>query len=204
MKSIIVVSLFVLSGMFINACAEQEVQARPVKQATEVIEADWQMIAPESSVKFTAKYSGENFEGHFSQFEAQIKFDPANLKTAHVRAEIDLSSVDAGEIERTEALPGKDWFFVKSFPKAIFESTSFTHQGGEEYRALGTLTLRGVTKEIILPFTLKIENNIAHMQGSLTLNRRDFDVGSGMWKSESDVGHQVKVTITVKAKKVSP
>ncbi|MBL4869461.1 MAG: YceI family protein [Robiginitomaculum sp.] len=204
MKSFVASTVLVLSGLLVNACGKQEVQASTIVQMVKTIKADWQMIATESSVKFTAKYSGENFKGHFSQFETQIKFDPANLETAHVRAEIDLSSVDAGEIERTEALPGKDWFFVKSFPKAVFESTSFIHQGGENYLAQATLTLRGVTKEITLPFTLKIENNIAHMQGSLTLNRRDFDVGRGMWKSESDVGHQVKVTITVKAQKVSP
>ena len=191
-------------GVFaLTACSEQTVQAAPIAAQTETWQANWDVVAAESSVKFTAIYTGESFEGSFTSFNAKIKFDPKNLGQSKLLATIDLSSVEAGEIERTEALPGKEWFYAKNFPKAIFNSREFIHQGGDKYQVTGNFTLRGTTKELVLPFTLRIEDDgKAHMQGGFSLNRRDYNVGTGMWKSPSDVAHNVDVKVVITATKM--
>ena len=144
---------------------------------------------------------GDSFTGSFSGFETQIKFNVDDLPGSKIIAIIDMSSADAGDKDRNDALPGKEWFFVKSFPKATFESTGFTHLGGAKYEAAANLTMRGTEKQIIFPFTLNIENGHAAMKSTLTLNRRDYNIGTGMWKSEDDVAHNVSVNIKVEADK---
>ncbi len=196
--------LYLMAVLAFGGCSDQGALAQVSGQATTGIHPNWQTKLADSSVKFTAVYDGENFEGSFARFDTQIKFNADDLAGSKVIATIDLSSVEAGEVERTEALPGKDWFFVKSFPKAIFESREFIHIQDETYQAKGSLTLRGVTKDIVLPFTLHIENATAHMEGSFSLSRRDYDVGRGMWKSDADVGHKVDIHIIVNASKITP
>lgn len=201
MKSLCGCAVLVFGAVSLTACAEEPVQPAPSVAPVDIWQANWQMIAPESSIKFSSIYTGDSFDGHFGSFETKIKFDPKDLSNSIIRATIDLASVDAGEIERTEALPGKEWFYVKSFPKAVFESNTFTHIDGDKYEVSGEFTLRGTTKQLSFPFTLHIEDGTAEMQGAFTLNRRDFNVGTGMWKSASDVAHEVDVKVVVKAKK---
>lgn len=190
-------------GMFLVSCADdQPVQSTERSQFE--VQANWEMDASASALSFASSYDGDAFTGSFSDFTTQIQFDPDDLAHSQVVVTIDLSSVDAGDAERTDALPDKDWFFVKSFPEAVFESHAFTHLGDNKYEAKGDLTLRGVTKPLVLPFTLSIANGVAQMDGTVQLNRRDFDVGRGMWESDEYVAHTVEVNITVLARKIAP
>ena len=161
--------------------------------------ANWTVDKTKSSLGFSGSQSGEAFTGAFSDFDAAINFDPADLGSANVVVTIDTNSADAGEAERTDALPGKEWFYVKKFPIAKFEASKFKHIDGEKYEAVGKLTIRGITQKIALPFTLKIENERATMDAKLTLNRTAYKIGTGMWASEDWVGHDVAVNIHIDA-----
>lgn len=191
------------AAIILCACADQGVQ-KAQAAAGDDFSANWAMMDAKSTLSFTSDYDGEAFTGHFSKFTTQIKFDADDLAHAKVIATIDLSSVDANDAERTAALPGKDWFYVKSFPQAIFEAENFTHMGENTYQANGTLTLRGVSKPLVLDFTLDIDGGEADMKGTAHLNRRDFDIGRGMWKSDEYIPHIVDVKISLHATKVTP
>ncbi|RZV43988.1 MAG: YceI family protein [Acidimicrobiales bacterium] len=142
---------------------------------------------------------GEEFEGRFKNFDASIKFDPEDLQNTNVVVTIDMASVDAGDAERNEALPGKEWFAVKPFPNAVFTSTSIKHTGGNSYEASGELTLKDISRAVDLPFELKIDGDTAEMSGSTLIDRTDFQVGTGMWKSEDWVAHKVKINVKITA-----
>jgi len=193
--------LFVIAALALSACGDQSATAQTATQAPKTSNASthWTMDKSKSVLSFSAVQSGEAFTGTFERFDAQISFDPNNLAAANVVVSVDLKSADAGDMERTEALPGKEWFYVKKFPTAKFETTSFTHKGGTSYEAAADLTIRGTTQQIVLPFTLAIEGGHASMLGSLTLNRRDYNVGTGMWKSEDWADHSVGVNIALEA-----
>ena len=196
-------SLFIIAILSLGACSDQGAQAQTAvpTSAAPSLQAGWSVDKAKSVLSFSAEQGGEDFTGTFEVFDAQIKFSPDDLASAKVIVDITLASADAGDIERTEALPGKDWFYVKKFPKAKFETTGFTHKGGVQYEAAADLTIRGITKSVTLPFTLTIDDGHASMQGSLSLNRRDYNVGSGMWESEEWAGHQVTVSIVLEAEK---
>ena len=85
-------------------------------------------------------------------------------------------------------MPQSDWFDAAKFAKATFEATGFTAKGGDAYETKGKLSLRGVTKDVTLPFTLTIEGDQAHAVGKAKLVRTDFGVGQGAWSTGDMVG----------------
>ncbi len=184
-----------------SACSQNGAQAQPV--ATEAvhstIKANWTVDVSKSEIGFTGVQGGDTFDGSFSSFDAQIKFDPADVGNAEVLVTIDMKSVDAGDSERNEALPGKEWFFVKSFPTASFQTKDIFDLGDNKYKANGTLTLRDISKDISLPFRLDFESNAVTMTGGVSLDRSMFGIGTGMWAQEDWVDHKVDVKIKVVA-----
>lgn len=167
--------------------------------AAENIVSNWQVIDAESHVKFTAQQQGNEFTGRFNTFTAAIYFDAANIDAASVIARIDLASVDAGDKDRNGALPGKEWFFVKKFPDAVFQSSNFSKTGENSYAAAGTLSIKGVSQPLTLPFTLDIENGTADMSGTVTLDRTLWELGSGAWSTDEWVSTSVVVDVKIKA-----
>ena len=71
--------------------------------------------------------------------------------------------------------------------------------GGGKYQAAATLTIHGVTKDVVLPFSLSIKGKTAKMTGSLSLLRTDYNVGQGEWAQTDWVGGDVKVDVALTA-----
>ena len=188
------------AGLMICACSQDGAQAQssaPVAQSQ--IQTNWTVDKANSKLGFKASQSGEEFSGEFKEFEAYIKFDPDDLKNAHVIVTIDIASIDAGDTERNDALPGKEWFSIKAFPKAQFISRNFTRTGEGQYEARGELTIKDITRPLNLPFSLNIENGKANMSSSISINRTEFDIGTGMWAKEDWVAHKVAIVIELVA-----
>ena len=174
--------------------------AQPVSAViSEAFDGTWTKIDAESHLKFTAKQQGDEFTGQFETFETDIVFDPANLEAASIKAVIDIKSVAAGSKDRDGALPGRDWFFVKKFPDAVFESTEFSKTGDDSYEAAGTLSIKGVSQPLTLPFTLTITDGVADMNGQVTIDRTQWKVGSGPWSTDEWVSTAVVLDIKIKA-----
>ncbi len=159
----------------------------------------WAVNKTKSRLLFSGNQGGEVFTGSFGEFDAVIDFNPDDLAKAKVDVIINMDSAEAGDAERTDALPGKDWFYVKKFPVAKFEAADFEHLGGDKYVVKGSLTIRDIRKKLDLPFTLKIENGNAVMDAKLTLNRTAYKIGTGMWASEAWVSHDIIVNIHLEA-----
>ena len=163
--------------------------------------AVWIVDKPASHVDFTGAMSGQSFHGGFKRWDADIVFDPANLATSHVTARIETGAAAAGDQSRDEALPTPDWFSVKVFPTAVFQSRRIAAAGPGRYVADGDLTIRGVKRPVSLPFTLAIAGDGARMHGTLDLDRATFGVGQGQWKAGDTVALKVQVEVTVAAHK---
>src|SRR6266446_1812981 len=75
-------------------------------------------------------------------------------------------------------------------------STSIKNVGGDKYEIAGKLTLKGVTKDVVVPIALKKDatgNNVA--EGSFPLKRVDYKIGEGMWSDTEMVADDVVVRI---------
>ncbi|MEP6342412.1 MAG: YceI family protein [Maricaulaceae bacterium] len=180
-----------------NAQVTSDVKTTSVA-TVEASTGTWAVRADESTVTFTGKQTGNDFTGEFKDFTAEIIFDPENLSAASVKAVIDMSSFDAGDNDRNDALPGKEWFSVKKFPNAVFTADEFT-MTDTGYAAAGELSLRGVSLPVTLPFDLSITDDVATMNGELVIDRSDFGVGQGAWAKGEWVDLNVTVNVTIVA-----
>jgi len=163
--------------------------------------ASWTVDKAASKVAFSTSFDGGAFTGQFRSWNAVIRFDPANLAGSSVTATFDTASAVTGDATRDQALPEPDWFSARAFPKATFTASSFKALGGGKYQAIGTLTVRGVTKPLTLPFTLVITGDTARMTSSVGINRLAFGVGQGDWKTTEVVPATVTVNISLTAKR---
>ncbi|MDO8800869.1 YceI family protein [Phenylobacterium sp.] len=162
-------------------------------------EASKWTVAKSSTLGFSTSWGGQALEGRFDQWTADIAFSPDALDRSHVKVTIDLASVATGDPQRDVALPGADFFDVAQHPRAIFTADRFEAAGQNRYVAHGKLALRGVTKPVRLPFTLKIDGDKARMSGVTSLDRTAFGVGQGEWQATDQIPAQVKVSVQLTA-----
>lgn len=88
--------------------------------------------------------------GRFNDFDGEFTYDADNPENSSVSVTIDTSSVDSNHAERDKHLRSDDFLDVANFPKATFVSTSVTPKGEGKAEIKGDLTLRGVTKPVII------------------------------------------------------
>ena len=87
----------------------------------------------------------------------------------------------------------------KQHPKARFVSTDVISRGGDNYQARGKLTIREVTRDVTLPFSLRIQNGLATARGTLDIKRLDYGIGRNEWASTNYVADTVTIELTVVA-----
>ncbi|WP_417795867.1 YceI family protein [Terasakiella pusilla] len=167
--------------------------------ATQVMAADWSVRKEDSKLGFFATQAGAEFEGAFKTFSSEIRFDVNDLAVSEVKITIDIASVDTQSADRDSNITTQDWFYVSEYPNAIFQTKTITKVGEGRYLAIADLTMRGVTKEVELPFTLMIDAGVAHAQGEVTVSRTAFGIGQGQWAANTVVGDDVRIFFDLKA-----
>ena len=163
--------------------------------------AHWTVNYARSRLGFTAQWSGEPLSGEFKRWNADIDFDPNDLVHARVSVTIDLASEASDEPDFDGGLKGAEGFETSRFPTARFVANAFTAKSTNNYLAAGTLTIRGVSRNVALPFSLTISGGTAHATGTAHVLRTDFGVGQGEWAAPTPVSHDVTVTIDLTAAK---
>ena len=170
--------------------------------------AEWDVVEADSHLAFHGSMLGVPAVGYFRRFESRITFDPDDLENARVTIEIDMASVDSAHDERDTALKLPEWFAAGAFPKAFFEAAEFRNTGGAgqdngaNYEMLGSLTIKGISKDIAVPFTLAIADGTATVSGQLDLNRSDFNIGTGEWATDRLVAFDVQVEFRIVARRL--
>ncbi|NEU14284.1 YceI family protein [Methylobacterium sp. BTF04] len=164
--------------------------------------ADWTVDPAKSRIGFSGEQVGAPFSGRFERFEARISLDPAKPETGQATVLVDLASARTGDVQRDEALPQKDWFDVKTQAMARFESTRIAATGPGAYEAVGTLTIRGQSRAVTLPFRLDLTGDAAHAVGHVDLVRTDFGIGQGPWASGQWVALKVGIDIDLVASRM--
>jgi polyisoprenoid-binding protein YceI len=161
----------------------------------------WTVVAEESQLGFVATQMGTRFDGRFLRFDCDIVFAPDDLAASRAVVTIDMAAAETGNRERDSLLPGAPWFNVQAFPQARFETTGFRALGDNRFEARGNLTIRGRTREVIVPVAIEITGDRARVTGATTINRTDFDVGTGEWASGAVVGHAVEIRFSLQARR---
>ncbi len=179
-----------------NTLALFAVLASPVAGAVE-----YRTVLPaQSAIGFEFSQMGVPIKGGFKRFSAQITFDPAKPEAGRAQIDIDLASIDAGSSEADEESAGRLWFNRSVYPKAQFVSSRIRALGSNRYEMRGTLSLKGRSREMIVPVTFKPgKAAAATFDGAFILRRLDFGIGEGMWADVATVANEVQVTFHIAA-----
>lgn len=154
-----------------------------------------------STLTFATQYQGETFSGRFPAFATTLRFDPRQLATSKLDVSIPLAGFSTANKDRDDTLRGGDFFNIAKFPTARYVATKFRSLGGNRFAADGTLTLRGVSKPVVLDFTWK-PGAAPVLTGKATVKRLAFGVGTGDWADTEllpdNVAVSTKVTLALK------
>lgn len=161
--------------------------------------ANWKIDPDKSSITFKAVQAGKSFEGIFKTFSAEIDFDPEYPHQGSIKATVDMASVDATDRQRNEALPQREWFDTSAYPQATFISSRISKSADNRFEAEGLLTIKGISVPATLPFSLNEADHVTTAKATLSLNRSDFQIGTGEWASDEWIGFNVDVFITIVA-----
>ncbi len=146
-----------------------------------------------SAVSFVIKNAGLKVDGHFSSYTATLVFDPTNLATTHIEAEIKTTSITTGINGRDNHLRKEEFFNVAKYPSMSFKVTSLKKVSAGNYMLFGKLTMKDVSKEVSMPMTVKTINGIEVFEATLQLNRQDYHVGENSWVMSDDVAISIKI-----------
>jgi len=153
-----------------------------------------QRIVPEQSdISFTSKQLGVPVDGRFRTFDAQVSFVPNRPEEARIALTVDLASVTLGTAETEAELAKPDWFSTKQFPQAIFQSSSVKALGGGRFDVAGKLSVKGSSRDVVVPLTLSQSGGKTIATGAFVIKRLDFRIGDGEWKDTSMVANDVQV-----------
>lgn len=160
-----------------------------------------------SEVTFQVRHLITKVRGSFSDFSGTIEFDAADPARSKVNVSIQASSIDTNEPNRDTHLKSDDFFAADKYPTLTFVSTSITSKGDNLYHVEGDLTIRGVSKHIVLPVTHlgtakdPWGNEKVAFEAETTINRKDFGLN---WNAALEtggflVGDDVKVSLQIQA-----
>lgn len=127
------------------------------------------------SVSFEISNTAFNtVEGTLKGMTGEVLFKKGNLSASVFDVCLDVSTINTNNDKRDEHLRQEDWFHVEKYPTICFKSERVT-QSESKYKAVGKLTMHGITKEVEIPF--KVDGQM--LKGELTLIRQDYGVGGG-------------------------
>ncbi len=162
-------------------------------------ENNWTVDYDASRLVFIGEDSGGRFEGAFSSFDADIRFDPADLDGSKIRVKVETASASTGDALRDSNLPGSEWFSVKSHPEAEFRSMEIRAMGAG-YEADGVLSIKEFEKPVTLAFDLVIDGDDAVAKGGVDLVRTDFGLGAApSWLNDEGVALAMRVEFEIHA-----
>ncbi len=170
--------------------------------ATPAIAQDWALDTEASSVEARLTVFNAPTIATFDQFDATITLDPDTLDTASIEAAVYATSGIVTNAEGRQisdyqnAMDGSSGLDVGRFELVRFTSTSITATDAG-YDAAGTLSIRDLTRDVVLSFTLDIAGDRAVAEGGFTLSREDLGMVNSSWGD--NVSDTVELVVRIEA-----
>ncbi len=146
-------------------------------------------VNSDDAVTFTIKNFGISTGGEFKGLKGVIKWDAGNPSASSFNVSVDANTVNTDVDARDNHLRKEEYFNAAKYPTINFASTAVSPGN-----ITGNLTIKGVTKSVSFPFTVTPSGNGYIFEGSFTINRLDFGVGSSSMVLGDNVTVKLKVT----------
>jgi polyisoprenoid-binding protein YceI len=143
----------------------------------------WQIDQSHSEIQFSAKHLMiSTVRGRFNSYTGTVEGDEANPTAAKVDVQIDASSLVTGDEKRDGHLRSPDFLDAEQFPYITFKSTRVQQIDSTHGKLVGNLTIRDVTKEVVLDFEYAGQaktpwgTTSAGFNASTKINRKDWNL----------------------------
>ncbi len=152
----------------------------------------WTIDASHSRMGFVARHAMvTKVRGSFNSFEGSAVVTDGDLSGSSATVTIDANSIDTRNEQRDGHLRSNDFFDMENYPTITFTSTGVEATSAAEFTVTGDLTIKGVTREVSIPFTFEgaandpFGNLRAGFEGSTVINRKDFGIE---WNAALETG----------------
>ncbi|HEX7528110.1 MAG TPA: YceI family protein [Thermoanaerobaculia bacterium] len=157
---------------------------------------------------FKVRHFVSKVGGRFTKFDGTIEIDRANPAASAVNLKIEAASIDTGNPAREKHLNSPDFFDTAKFPEITFNSTKVVAKSKDVYEVTGNLTIKGVTKPVVLTVAANGFAGDGHggqkagFEVTGKLNRKDFGVSwNGIVDGNAMLSDDVDLVISVEANK---
>ena len=164
----------------------------------------WVIDGSHSSVDFSVKHlMVSTVKGAFGEVTGTIEFDDAHPANSEVDAVIQVGSINTRDEKRDGHLKSPDFFEVEKYPTITFKSTKVETISPTEHKVTGNLTIRDVTKEVVLEvdYTGQAKSPFgdtrAGFSAKTSVNRKDFGLNWNVALEAGGVMVSEKVNITL-------
>ncbi len=160
-----------------------------------------------SEAAFQVRHLVTKVRGRFTDFEGVIRLDRERPGMSSVVFSIDAASVDTDVADRDTHLKSPDFFDVAKHPRITFVSSRITPRGDDRYDVTGTLTIRGVAREVTLPVAFLGSardpwgNERSGFELETKLDRKDYGIifNAALDNGGLLLGDEVRITINIEA-----
>ena len=165
----------------------------------------WELDTDHSNVYFSIEHIYAEVQGRFTAIAATVHFDPTKLAESRFDFEIKVDSIDTGIKQRDDHLRSADFFASSDHPLITFTSNAVTAAGEGVYQVAGTLTVKGKSRDLVLPLTFAgVKDHpatpgkqVAGFNGRLSVDRLALGVGDGKFHQMGLLGKDVDVLVTL-------
>jgi polyisoprenoid-binding protein YceI len=164
-----------------------------------------------SSVEFVGRHLGlAKVRGRFTKFGGDIQI-AETPEDSSVEVDIDVASVESADARRDEHLRSPDFFHVDEHPSMVFKSTTVTPVDAGTWEVSGDLTIRGVTRPVVLHTEFEGAENSPFgdqrvgFSATTEVNREDWDLGWNVVLESGGllVGKKIKIELNIEAVRAS-
>ncbi len=203
--------LTIVTGlMLLSACSDpaadktKAVTGEATKVASPAAPAQGQkyLITPQNSkVEFVGSKVTGKHDGSFGDFSGQIDY-AGSPEQSRVSITMKTESLTTDTPDLTKHLKTADFFDVAKFPEASFVSTAIKAGGdkGASHTVTGNLTLHGVTKTVTFPATISVTPEVATVDSTFSINRKDFGINYA-GQADNLIRDDVVLKLTIRASK---
>ena len=139
---------------------------------------------------------------NFGKADGTIVYDAAKVSESSVQVTLPLTGLSALADDFYDHLTSGDWFDAAKYPAATFKSTSVEDAGTGKLKVTGDLTVKGVTRPVVLDVTLNkageqpmAKRAAIGFDATATVKRSDFGLGNYV----PNVSDEVTLRITTEA-----
>lgn len=146
-----------------------------------------QFDAEKSKISFVGKKPEGEHKGGFKKFKVDAVADHEDMAKSSLKIEISTDSLWADDAKLATHLKAPDFFDVKKYPTAVFESTKIEKVSDSEAKIYGKFTLLGKTEELVVPVKVDANDQKIQVNATFKLDRTKWGMNYGKGKINDEV-----------------